>query len=94
MFNYEKRNNKWFFLLFGGCLTLIINYYLYDLIIPDPCYYHNHQANFWINLFYNTGSITNGHPEPNIFNFLFTIIMGLLIGNMIYNYSKKNKIES
>jgi hypothetical protein len=89
--NYKKSNNKWIFLILGVIITILINYsFLNNLIIPDPCFCHLNPTNYWIDLFYNSGNINNGHPEPNILNFLLTILIGLLIGKIGYNYYLKN----
>jgi hypothetical protein len=63
-------------------IVIILNILLNIIIIPDECYYHTHDTNFVFDLFFNTSSATNGHPEPTFFNLIFTIVLGLYIGRL------------
>ena len=65
---------------------VFLNYAVIEpLLIPDPCYYHSHNSNFMIDIFYNSSSASNGHPEPNIFNFIFTLCIGILLAKLTIN---------
>ncbi len=66
--------------------ALFLNYGIAEpLLIPDPCYYHSHDLNFLMDIFYNTSSASNGHPEPNILNFIFTLCVGILLAKIVVN---------
>ena len=77
--------NKWLFIIIGGFITSIFSFtILYDLLIPDICYYHSHEMNFIMSLFFSASSASNGHPEPNLTNFIVSFLTGSLIGFMIF----------
>lgn len=59
---------------------------LVNLIIPDPCYYHINKTTFIFDLFYSSSSALGGHPEPNLFNLLFTLLLGIIIGHFIIKW--------
>jgi hypothetical protein len=67
--------------------SLILNYAVFErLLIPDECYYHSHATNALFDIFYNTSSGSGGHPEPTIFNFIFTLIVGILLARGITRF--------
>lgn len=73
-------------MIFGVILAFILNhYFIYEIAVPDPCYYHVHETNFLIDLFYSTDSASNGHPEPNLFNLVLTVITGAFLGKIVFN---------
>lgn len=60
---------------------LAINWFIvYPILIPDPCYYHAHKMNAVMKLLYSISTFDNFHPFPSVFNFGFTIVVGLYIG--------------
>lgn len=86
----ENKTLKWIFILVGGVLMFFISFTLiYNLLIPDVCYYHLNEMHPFMNIFYSTGGVDNGHPGPNLLNFLFSIFIGGLLGNRIYKIVKK-----
>ncbi|MBO9703179.1 MAG: hypothetical protein J7604_23395 [Sporocytophaga sp.] len=65
----------------GMVLAFVFNYFILDkILIPDPCYYHNHETNKIFDFFYNLPSSEGFHPFPSIFNFIFTMIIGAICG--------------
>ena len=81
----ESKTSKWFLILtFGIGMVLISFTLLYDLLIPDVCYYHTNEMNPIMNLFYSADPASNGHPEPNIVNLILSLLMGGIIGYRIY----------
>jgi hypothetical protein len=54
-----------------------------ELIIPDPCYYHERETSKIFDLFYELLSVNGGHPTPTILNYLVTIATGGLLGLVI-----------
>lgn len=58
-----------------------LNYSVLNTIfVPDPCYYHFNEMNWFMRIFYYADSGSNGHPEPNLFNLLVTISIGFWMG--------------
>ena len=60
------------------------------ILIPNPCDYHNKEIETGVifNLFFDINSGTGYHPEPNVFNLIFTLLMGFLIGFIIWRFIK------
>ncbi len=86
---------QWKIVLYPTIILVIIflNFCLINsLIIPDVCYYHTHEMNFILNLFYTSSSASGGHPEPNFFNFLFTLFIGFLITKFALSKIRKTKL--
>jgi len=57
------------------------------IIIGDPCEYdtEGNETGKLFNLFYTISSSTGYHPEPSLFNFYFTTILGILTG-LVFAY--------
>ena len=89
----ESKTLKWIYITVSGIITFLISYTLiYDLIIPDICYYHTNEMNSFMNLFYSAGGADNGHPSPNLLNLIISLIIGGILGYVIYKYlTNKNK---
>lgn len=65
----------------GAVFAFAANYFFIEqLIIPDPCKYHSSDTTEIFDLFYDLPSVNGGHPFPTIFNLMFTITLGGLIG--------------
>ena len=87
----ESKTLKWIIISVCGILMFLISFTLiYDLLIPDICYYHINQMNSFMNLFYSAGPADNGHPEPNLLNFLISLFIGGILGYWIYKIITKN----
>lgn len=89
-----KKSNtlKLTFIGIGGIGMLLTSYTLiYDLLIPDACYYHMNELNPFIGLFYSSNPASNGHPEPNILNLLISISVGGILGIGIYKILTNEK---
>ncbi|WP_298546496.1 hypothetical protein [uncultured Aquimarina sp.] len=81
----ESKTLKWIFISVSGIFMFLISFTLiYDLLIPDICYYHTNEMNSFMNLFYSAGGADNGHPSPNLLNFLFSFFIGGVLGYGIY----------
>jgi hypothetical protein len=73
--------------LTGMAIAIIANFFILDkILIPDPCYYHNHGTNIIFDIFYDLPANEGFHPYPTLFNFTFTIVLGGLFG---YTFSSK-----
>ncbi|MCR6641236.1 MAG: hypothetical protein NVV82_20115 [Sporocytophaga sp.] len=73
--------------LTGMTIAIIANFFILDkILIPDPCYYHNHKTNIIFDMFYDLPAHEGFHPYPTIFNFIFTIALGGMCG---YVFSSK-----
>lgn len=76
---------KWIFISIGGTGLFLTSFtLLYNLLIPDVCHYHDHEINPIMDLFYSAGPSSGGHPEPTLFNFMFSFLVGGILGNGIY----------
>lgn len=81
----KSKTLKWIYICLGGIIMFIISFTLiYDLLIPDVCYYHTHEMNSFMSLFYSAGPADNGHPTPNFTNFLVSFVFGGIIGYALY----------
>jgi len=81
----KSKTLKWIYICLGGIIMFIISFTLiYDLMIPDVCYYHTHEMNSFMSLFYSAGPADNGHPAPNFTNFLVSFVLGGIIGYALY----------
>jgi hypothetical protein len=77
--------NKWSLIIIVGFLSSVFSFtWLYDFLIPDPCYYHSNRMNFLMSIFFSSSSASNGHPEPNLTNFIVSFLVGGLIGFVIF----------
>ena len=68
------------FILLYVIIFFFLNFIAESIFIPDTCYYHMNDGNYFFNLFYDTPSWNGGHPYPSNFNFLFTIFLGIFFG--------------
>ena len=87
-----KKNTtlKWIFIGLGAILMVVISFaLLYKLLIPDVCYYHTHEMNLFMSLFYSAGPADNGHPGPNLTNLLVSLGFGGILGYGIYKLISK-----
>ena len=83
--------NKWLFIIIGGIVFHVFCFtWLYDFLIPDPCYYHSHEMNYIMSLFFTAYPGSNGHPEPNLTNFIVSFLVGGLIGFVIFKKFSKH----
>lgn len=81
---------KWLLIVVFAIVALILNFTIIDeIIMPDPCYYHTKEMNIILSLFYSSSPASGGHPEINLFNVIFTLTVGGLIGNKIHHFLEK-----
>lgn len=71
-------------IIFGIIYLFAIGYVDFEvlsaLILPeDYCYYHVHEAPWWVDLFYLSGA-SNGHPDGSIFHFFLLFILSIFLG--------------
>mgnify|MGYP003610684090 CR=1 FL=1 len=79
----------------GMVLTFCINFYLLEnVIIPDPCYYHSRDTNIIFDIFYEIPDWNGDHPYPTIFNMIFTIAIGAILGGIISTKILKRKDQA
>ncbi len=91
----EGKISKWMFISIGAIITFLVSFtIIYDLLIPDACYYHTNEMNSFMSLFFSVGGADNGHPSPNLANFLVSLSIGGSLGFMVYKISRnRRKIE-
>lgn len=83
---------KWICIALGAILMVVLSFTLiYDLLIPDLCYYHTNEMNFIMSIFYSAGPADNGHPGPNLTNFLVSLAFGGILGFSVFRLLSKNK---
>lgn len=83
--------NKWLFIFIGGFVTSFFSFtVLYYLFIPDLCYYHSHEMKCIMSLFFSAYPGSNGHPEPNLTNFIVSFLVGSYIGFVIFKKLAKH----
>jgi hypothetical protein len=78
----------------GSFLAVMLNYFVIDsLLIPDPCYYHNHgfETSKLFDVFYNFPGSEGYHPTPTLFNTIFTFAFGAFVGLVLSFYIIKRK---
>lgn len=81
-------------------ICILINYlFIEKLIIPDPCYYHTHEAGKLFKMFYSIPAWNGFHPFPTSINFITTLfiggILGFIIGKrIIKRHTTKPKIHN
>jgi hypothetical protein len=84
------RNNKIILLITfsipGIIISLILAYFIQLLLIPDECYFHQNDANWFIKIMYDFKSSNGGHPFPS--NFQFVLILGFGI-YLSYHFCKR-----
>jgi uncharacterized membrane protein YgaE (UPF0421/DUF939 family) len=79
-------------ILIGIVLAFVLNLYILEnILIPDPCYYHSHNTNAVFDIFYDLPASEGYHPFPTIFNFIFTTVIGAMIGWAFSIYIKKKQ---
>ena len=58
---------KWLFIIIGGFITSIFSFtVLYYLLIPDLCYYHSHEMNYMMSLFFTVYPGSNTYYKIKI----------------------------
>ena len=81
-----------FCIVIGLTITFIANYFfLENIIIPDPCYYHSRDTTKLFDLFYSMTAVNGDHPFPTIFNLIFTLTIGGLAGFLFGRWRLKTK---
>ncbi|MBC8882791.1 hypothetical protein H9X57_03540 [Flavobacterium piscinae] len=87
----KSNTSKFIFIGLGGVMMFLFSFtIIYDLLIPDPCYYHTNEMNSFMCLFYSAGPVDNGHPVPNFTNFMVSFIIGGLLGIALYKLTTVN----
>lgn len=82
---------EWIYIGIGAILMVVLSFtLLYRLLIPDVCYYHTHEMNSFMSLFYSAGPADNGHPAPNLLNCIVSLCVGGILGYGIYKIVTKN----
>lgn len=75
------------YLLISTLTIFVVNYLIITpLIIDDKCNNDLGQSELtkFDELFYEISSNTGYHPEPTTLNFIFTAIIGCIIGSIVY----------
>lgn len=77
-----KLNKIIFLILFSipGIITsYILSYFIELILIPDDCYYHEHETNWLIELLYDFPSWNGLHPYPSTFQFVLIFGFGIYL---------------
>jgi hypothetical protein len=73
-----------FFIILGVIITFCLNFFFIEnLVIPKPCYYHNNptiEMSNLFSLFYKITPSEGYHPFPSTLNFTLTLLIGILAG--------------
>lgn len=81
---YKPILKKLLLVLVGIVISMTLNFViLYNILMPDECYYCVHKTNFIIEVLYDFKSENGYRPFPSSFNFSMTIIIGFCIGLFI-----------
>jgi len=81
----NNKGLKYFIISFGSFGLILVSFtIIYDLLIPDACFYHMNEMNGLMNLFYSAGGADNGHPTPTFLNFMISAFIGGFIGYKFY----------
>lgn len=82
--------------LAGIFSAYMLNFMLDVFLIPDPCYYHDHDTNIIFDVFYDLPSSEGYHPYPTTFNNIFTLVIGAVSGSIfsIYKLKKDSSARS
>ncbi|AOW17615.1 hypothetical protein LPB03_09110 [Polaribacter vadi] len=81
----KNKGLKYFLISFGAFGLFLLSFtIIYDLLIPDVCFYHVNEMNAFMKLFYSAGGADNGHPGPNFLNFILSSFIGGLVGYKFY----------
>jgi hypothetical protein len=79
------------FCILGLVVTFVLNFFILErLIIPDPCYYHSHDANNFFDLFYEFTAVEGFHPTPTILNLVLTLTTGSIVG-LVFGIKRTTK---
>ncbi len=73
----------------GVIAMWIFNFGIIDSIFMDPCYYHIHEPNPFILIFYGYSAAEGYHLSPNLFNLILTIVLGVGVGLWMGKYFLK-----
>jgi hypothetical protein len=87
----KSKTLKWILIGLGGVMMFLLSFtIIYDLLIPDPCYYHTNKMNSFMSLLYSAGPADNGHPVPNFTNFIVSFCIGGILGYAFYKLKTTN----
>lgn len=76
---------RWVLIVIGALVTVFVSFtVVYQTFIPDICYYHTHDMNLVMGWFYSSMPGDNGHPSPNLFNLVFSLVIGGLSSDLFY----------
>jgi hypothetical protein len=70
----------------GVIISYILFFILGGILIPDECYYHSNDPNWFINLMYDFPGWNGFHPYPSNFQFGLILLLGIYLA---YLFSKK-----
>lgn len=93
----RKTQNRIAVIIIFSALSLFLSVTIvYELIIPDICYYHFNEMNPTLELFYDVKGGANGYPSPSFLNLFFSALIGGFSGNLVYSLiiNKKNKEDN
>ena len=84
---------KGLFLLLGVFIVFTINYgFLTDLVLKDEFKYGNgsKKTGLLFSLFYTISSDTGYVPDVSMFNVLFSLFLGVVLGGVLNSFFEKN----
>lgn len=66
------------------------DFLLQSLLIPDSCYYHNHQTPLYIELLFDFPSSEGYHPVASKFGYILAVLFGFFLGKIISKFTRRN----
>lgn len=79
----------------GGLISFGLNFLLIEsILIPDICLYHKIEPSKIFTLFYKPPACNKYHPATTTLNICITLIIGVIIGVVIFLKTKKGKANA
>ena len=71
-------------ILFMIIYGVIVNLIIYPILIPDYCYFHNHETSTTVELFFDFPAYEGFHPVPSKVGYLLVGTLGLILGLLFF----------
>lgn len=80
-------------ILFMFIYGLIMNFIIYQIFIPDECYYHSHETTTTIEFLFDFPAYNGCHPVPSKLGYLLFSIFGFIVGSLTLRLIKSKESE-
>jgi hypothetical protein len=78
-------------ILFMVVYGLIMNFIIYQIFIPDECYYHSHDTTTLIELLFDFPAYNGYHPVPSKLGYILFCIFGFIAGSLLFRLTKSKE---